>query len=180
MPAELNEEAPMVPLRHRLSMLVALAAVLYGVPAFSQATNGTVTGAVRDATGAALPGATVTLTNATSGAVYNATTAADGTFTAQVPPGTYSVTVSLRGFGSQTHKDVKVDGGGSASTEFSLEAGRQEEVTVTAMLREQAVGDVPFSIAAPTEEDLRSRGVDNIEGVAANVAGFTVQNLGPG
>ena len=40
--------------------------------------------------------------------------------------------------------------------------------------------DVPFSVAAPTEEQLRERGVETIEDVAANVAGFTVQNLGPG
>ena len=40
--------------------------------------------------------------------------------------------------------------------------------------------DVPFSVAAPTEEVLRARGVEDIEGVAANVGGFTVQNLGPG
>ena len=39
---------------------------------------------------------------------------------------------------------------------------------------------MPFSIVAPTEEVLRARGVENLEGVAANVAGFTVQNLGPG
>jgi iron complex outermembrane receptor protein len=55
-----------------------------------------------------------------------------------------------------------------------------EEITVTARKREERLQDVPFSVAAPTEEVLRSRGVDNIEGVAANVAGFTVQNLGPG
>src|SRR4029077_6360891 len=35
-------------------------------------------------------------------------------------------------------------------------------------------------IAAPTEEVLRERGVENLEDVAANVAGFSVQNLGPG
>jgi iron complex outermembrane recepter protein len=55
-----------------------------------------------------------------------------------------------------------------------------EEITVTARKREETLQDVPFSVAAPTEEVLRSRGADNIEGVAANVAGFTVQNLGPG
>jgi iron complex outermembrane receptor protein len=55
-----------------------------------------------------------------------------------------------------------------------------EEITVTSRLREETLQDVPFSVAAPTEEVLRARGVDNIEGVAANVAGFTVQNLGPG
>ena len=37
-----------------------------------------------------------------------------------------------------------------------------------------------MSVAAATGEMLRARGVENIEGIAANVAGFTVQNLGPG
>jgi iron complex outermembrane recepter protein len=55
-----------------------------------------------------------------------------------------------------------------------------EEITVTARHREETLQDVPFSVAAPTEEVLRSHGVDNLEGIAANVAGFTVQNLGPG
>ncbi|HXO22661.1 MAG TPA: TonB-dependent receptor [Thermoanaerobaculia bacterium] len=55
-----------------------------------------------------------------------------------------------------------------------------EEITVTARKREETLQEVPFSVAAPTEDVLRSRGADNIEGVAANVAGFTVQNLGPG
>lgn len=55
-----------------------------------------------------------------------------------------------------------------------------DEITVTSMKREESIQDVPLSVAAPTEEVLRARGVDSIEGVAANVAGFTVQNLGPG
>ena len=55
-----------------------------------------------------------------------------------------------------------------------------EEITVTALLREEKVQDVPFSVAAPTEEELRQRGVDSIEGIAQSTPGFTVQNLGPG
>ena len=55
-----------------------------------------------------------------------------------------------------------------------------EEVTVTSRKREENLQDVPFSVVAPTEEILRDRGVDNIEGISANVAGFSVQNLGPG
>ena len=35
-------------------------------------------------------------------------------------------------------------------------------------------------MAAPTASDLRERGAENIEQIAANVAGFSVQNLGPG
>ena len=55
-----------------------------------------------------------------------------------------------------------------------------EEITVTARKREESLQEVPFSIVAPIEEVLRSRGVSDLEGVAANVPGFTVQNLGPG
>ena len=55
-----------------------------------------------------------------------------------------------------------------------------EEMVVTARKREETVQDVPISVAAPTESELRDRGAETIEDVAANVAGFTVQNLGPG
>ena len=55
-----------------------------------------------------------------------------------------------------------------------------EEITVTARKREENLQEVPFSVVAPSEEVLRSRGVGNLEEIAANVAGFTVQNLGPG
>jgi iron complex outermembrane receptor protein len=55
-----------------------------------------------------------------------------------------------------------------------------EEITVTATLREEKVQEVPFSVAAPTEEELRERGVESIEGIAQTTPGFTVQNLGPG
>ncbi|MEO7794289.1 MAG: TonB-dependent receptor [Thermoanaerobaculia bacterium] len=55
-----------------------------------------------------------------------------------------------------------------------------EEITVTSRLREETLQEVPFSIIAPTEEVLRARGAENLEGVAANVPGFTVQSLGQG
>ncbi|HEX5720943.1 MAG TPA: TonB-dependent receptor [Thermoanaerobaculia bacterium] len=56
----------------------------------------------------------------------------------------------------------------------------EEEITVTATLREEKVQDVPFSVAAPSEEELRKQGVDSIEGIAQTTPGLTVQNLGPG
>ena len=55
-----------------------------------------------------------------------------------------------------------------------------EEVTVTSRKREESLQDVPFSVAAPTEQTLRERGAQDLEDVSANVAGFTIQNLGPG
>ncbi|MGZ8780036.1 MAG: TonB-dependent receptor [Thermoanaerobaculia bacterium] len=55
-----------------------------------------------------------------------------------------------------------------------------EEMVVTARKREEHVHDVPMSVAAPSEEKLRDLGAETIEDVSVNVAGFTVQNLGPG
>ena len=55
-----------------------------------------------------------------------------------------------------------------------------EEMTVTARKKEETVEEVPISVTAPTESELRDRGAETIEDVAANVPGFTVQNLGPG
>src|ERR1700686_1475104 len=55
-----------------------------------------------------------------------------------------------------------------------------EEIVVTSRKREETVEDIPISVAAPSESELRDRGAENIEDVAANVAGFTVHNLGPG
>ncbi len=53
-------------------------------------------------------------------------------------------------------------------------------VTVTARKREENLQSVPFSVVAPTQQALRNRGAESIEDVSANVAGFSVQNLGPG
>ena len=75
---------------------------------------------------------------------------------------------------------VEVTPGASKQLDITVQTALAEEVTVTATKREQTILDVPFSVAAPTEEVLRLRGVEDIEGVAANVAGLTVQNLGPG
>ena len=56
----------------------------------------------------------------------------------------------------------------------------QEEVVVTARKREETLQDVPFSISATTEQDMRNRGMSTIEDISRNVASFSVQNLGPG
>jgi iron complex outermembrane receptor protein len=55
-----------------------------------------------------------------------------------------------------------------------------EEVMVTARKRQESLRDVPFSINAQTEEQLRRSGATDIESMSRNVAGFSVQNLGPG
>ena len=55
-----------------------------------------------------------------------------------------------------------------------------EELVVTARKRDEALIDVPFSVNAMSEAKMRATGATNIEDLSRNVAGFTVQNLGPG
>jgi iron complex outermembrane receptor protein len=159
---------------------VALLVVAQGAPAYSQASEGRIVGVVRDVTGGALPGAALTVTNPATGATRSALTSTDGSYTISLPPGVYTVTVSIKGFGRQSRRDLKLDAGAALTADFSLETMLEEEVTVTALKRESTLQEVPFSVAAPTEEVLQRRGIEDLEGVAANVGSFTVQNLGPG
>lgn len=55
-----------------------------------------------------------------------------------------------------------------------------EELVVTARKRDEQLIDVPFSVNALSETKMRERGATNLEDLSRNIAGFTVQNLGPG
>jgi len=158
---------------------VVVFAVLLGVPAFAQTPAGRISGAVRDSSGVPREAVTVRATNRVTGTTRSATTGPDGTYIiAGLTPGAYTVTASLIGFRRATRADVQVDR--DVTVDLVMEPLALQAITVTATLREQELAEVPFSIAAPTANVLRERGADNIEGIAANVAGFSVQNLGPG
>ena len=55
-----------------------------------------------------------------------------------------------------------------------------EEITVTATKRDSTIQDVPFSINAQSAKDIQRTGATDLESLSRNVAGLTVQNLGPG
>lgn len=60
------------------------------------------------------------------------------------------------------------------------ETVEQEVIIVTATKRDSTIQDVPFSINAQTEEDIQKSGAVTLEDLSRNVAGLSVQNLGPG
>ncbi len=57
---------------------------------------------------------------------------------------------------------------------------RGNVIVVTATKRDSTIQDVPFSISALTAEDIQRSGAGNLEDLSRNVAGLSVQNLGPG
>jgi hypothetical protein len=82
----------------RNGMTALAVAVFLATMVFAQS-SGSITGTVKDSSGAAVPGATVTIANPAQAVSRTTTTNAEGVFVApQLPPGTYSITVELRGF----------------------------------------------------------------------------------
>jgi iron complex outermembrane receptor protein len=55
-----------------------------------------------------------------------------------------------------------------------------EEIVVTAQKRNASIQDVPFSVQAVNDEQIRNAGAGNLVDLARNVAGLTIADLGPG
>jgi iron complex outermembrane recepter protein len=55
-----------------------------------------------------------------------------------------------------------------------------EEVLVTATKREASIQDLPFSVNAQSEQEIQRQNATSLEDLSRNVAGLTIQNLGPG
>src|SRR6476660_875971 len=117
----------------RLQVGLAVLALLVLVPAvaFAQAS---ITGVVKDASGAVLPGVTV---EASSPALIEKTRTAvtDGTGTYRIVDlraGTYSVTFSLTGFSTVRRDDIELTGSFTASINADLKVGAlAETITVS-------------------------------------------------
>ena len=72
------------------------------------------------------------------------------------------------------------EGAAQAANQPAAMQEGQGEIIVTATKRASTVQDVPFSINAQTQADIERAHAQTLEDIARNVAGLTVQNLGPG
>jgi hypothetical protein len=120
----------------RLSALVftALMATVFCLPAAAQVTTGTILGTVRDASGAPVAAARVTITEVNKGTVTSYQTDTTGTYNAPfLIPGTYKVVVEAQGFKRAETDNVILDVDQKARLDFSLEVGQlSQTVEVTA------------------------------------------------
>ncbi len=121
----------------RLTFLPAVLVALLvspAAPASSQAVNGAIVGRVADPSGAVLPGVTITASSPSliKGATV-VTTVAEGTYeVSNLPPGVYTVTAELQGFGSAKRENVVVQAGRTVAADFDLKVGSvAETVTVS-------------------------------------------------
>jgi hypothetical protein len=110
-------------------MMLLLAAA---AAAAAQIATGTLAGSVRDQTGAALPGVTITIRSAATGASRSATTDAQGRYRIPaVEPGDYQVRAELSNFKTAVRTGIVVTVGGTTDADLSMSIGAlTEEVTV--------------------------------------------------
>jgi hypothetical protein len=103
------------------------------ISAVAQEVTGSIVGTVRDTSGAAVPGATVTITDSLKDniVVRTITTNDNGDFSVpNLTISVYTVTVEAQNFKRSVNTDVKVDVGQRRQLDVILQAGRIEE-TVT-------------------------------------------------
>jgi outer membrane receptor protein involved in Fe transport len=117
-----------------LTMRVLGLFLLCAVAVNAQTNKGGIKGTVSDANGAAVPGATVTITNLSTNQAVKVTTSETGAFSASsLEPVSYSVVVERSGFKKAIVEKVKVDTANIATANVTLETGAvAETVTVTA------------------------------------------------
>jgi hypothetical protein len=110
----------------RFLVTVAVAVVCSG-QLFAGVTA-SISGTVRDASGAALVGATVTATNQDTAIVQRQTTNAQGYYSFQsLPVGKYTVEVQQQGFKGYRQTDVVVDVNSAVPVDVTLQVGRTTE-----------------------------------------------------
>src|SRR5271165_2051397 len=107
---------------HRVGLGIALLAVTFCGAAWAQTSS--ITGTVKDSSGAAIAGATVVVTSPERGITRQMTTNSTGEYSeAGLPPGTYNIIVTATGFKKYQAKGVKLDVAEKARVDVPLEVG---------------------------------------------------------
>ena len=132
------------------------------LPSRSQEIRGVITGQISDPRGAVLPGAEITVMEASTGIRVQTKSNHDGLY--EVPfllPGVYSVTVQSPGFEQTVHQNIRVDAGaritvdlalpvGSATTTIDVQSGtplvETTNTDISQLIPQEVVTDVAASI----------------------------------
>ena len=183
-------------------VLLLLTAILMlsptAVQSQSASATGRLEGIVNDSTGAAVPGADITVRNQNTGISTTLQSGAEGDFTfLYLDPGTYEVTIQKAGFNKLVLKDITVTVGTRAIIHPQLAVGRIETtISVTAstplvdtaesslgtVVDQQSIESLPlngrnftdFALLTPGATTDGDFGMISFNGVAGNFNNYTV------
>ncbi|WP_255484354.1 TonB-dependent receptor [Granulicella sp. 5B5] len=124
---------------------------------YAQYDNGSLVGTIKDATGAPIPGASVTITNTATAIATMTKTNATGQYTApELKVGTYNVSATAAGFGDAVAQNIAISVGGRQNIDLTLQVGG-----ATASVE---VSDV--TLQAETQESQRDQTITNYQSEA--------------
>lgn len=115
------------------SVVTALLCCLFAPLAYGQFDTATVVGTVRDASGAVLPKATVTVKNIATGITQTVQTDEEGSFQINnVKIGVYTISAEAAGFSKAVAENIQVTVGARQRVDLTMKAGSvSETVTIT-------------------------------------------------
>jgi len=121
-------------------ILVSTIVILWSIPSFAQQETATVSGEIRDATGAVVPKAAVTLTNVETGMLSRSESNERGIYTVPLlKPGLYSLTVEKQGFNKYVQSGIILQVNSNPGIDVELKVGEIStvvEITAGAPLLE--------------------------------------------
>jgi hypothetical protein len=167
-------------MKSSLRLFTALALALLSASfALGQAVTGSIVGSVTDASGAAVAGAKVTITETATGIARTATTSDEGGYVMPyLQPGVYKIEVEKQGFKKATASDVRLATGQSVRVNASLEVGQLTEtveVSNAATLLQTESADISQSFEARKIVELPLNG-RNFQNLLALVPGVLPSN----
>ena len=132
---------------------------------FAQRDLATITGTVTDSSGGVVANAKVTITESSTGQVYEITTGPSGDFTRPaLKPSTYTITVAAAGFKKAEQKNVILNSGERTGVNIILtvgDVGQTVEVTASAPLLQTESTQVGAAINSKTLTDVPLGGQRN-------------------
>lgn len=144
----------------KLAILVGSITIL-AFPMPGQTFYGSIVGVVSDSSSAAMPGATITLTNAGTGESRSAVTAADGSYRfVNLVPGSYKVSIEHAGFRRYARDQVLVEVEGAVRIDVAMQVGdvtqtvevqggapliQTESATLSQVVGARAVQELPLN-----------------------------------
>src|SRR5438105_3082115 len=118
--------------RYLPTLLIGI--ILNAYPTYAQVTTATIAGVVQDASGAVIPGVSVTTRNVDTGITRTVTTDEGGRYTIpELIVGSYEVEAQLPGFQTEVRSGITLSVGRNAVVNFALTVGQlSDKVTITA------------------------------------------------
>jgi hypothetical protein len=151
---------------------------------WAQSDRGTITGTIADPAGAVVANAPIELRNIATGALYQAASSSTGNYTlAQVPAGSYELSVTVPGFKRYVRQDIVVQVAQTLRLDVALEVGATtDSVTVTGevTLLKTESGELAYNTTSDRLNALPILNVNLGTGAAAMRSPYAVIQLAPG